>query len=258
MSSKFFILLLVLSGLLLGCERNNRIFEIPLLVSYQQQTLSCDSHFTHQGQWQLQQLFFYISKVAIKTEGQWRSVKLANNQWQNDDIALLGEECGSSGHWSLDIDDLIDESLIQGLRFELGVPFNKNHNNPLQASGILSNSNMFWSWQMGYKFFRLDLVSLDNKQNDWAFHLGSTGCRSASAMRTPDKVCANPNRVKITLDDYQAGSKIKLDLAMLLQGIKMGQQSRCLSMPTQDSCPTLFGNIGLLGSGQSIFELTYD
>ena len=256
--SKELAFLSVLICLLSSCEQGEYRLDIPFVAAYQQQPLNCDSNFSHQDRWQIKQLLFYVSKVQTKISGHWHTVTLQNNYWQNDDIALIGEACNNQAHWALNLKLNVDPSKIQALRFELAVPFDKNHANPLRASGVLSNSNMFWSWQLGYKFFRLDLGSLNETQSDWAFHLGSTGCNSASSVRGPNEPCANPNRLQVTLEHYKEGAGVTIDLAMLLNGIDIGQQSRCLSMPTQGSCPLLFKNMGLMNSGLSIFGVTDD
>ena len=101
----------------------------------------------------------------------------------------------------------------QALEFDLGVPFERNHANPLTAPPPLNAASMFWTWQTGYKFLRLDLGT------DWSFHLGSTGCVSESAVRPPE-ACRQPNRATIRLPAAAAfDGVVAVDLDGLLAGI---------------------------------------
>jgi uncharacterized repeat protein (TIGR04052 family) len=93
-------------------------------------------------------------------------------------------------------------SLFRAIRFTVGVPFELNHANPLMASPPLDRGDLFWTWQSGYKFLRADFMvgGLES-----SFHLGSTGCSSASALRPPAQPCAQPNRMRVEL----AGDPLK-------------------------------------------------
>jgi len=123
----------------------------------------------------------------------------------------------------------------------------------MRAQSIFANSNMFWTWQQGYKYMRLDLEhSITGQQ--WAFHLGATGCQSSSVLRPPHQACRQPNTVITTLSLTEQHPMITLDLSQLLSGIALHKESRCLSLPTQKSCLSLFSNIGLHGA-PSAFKL---
>ncbi len=43
---------------------------------------------------------------------------------------------------------------------------------------------MFWSWQLGYKFLRVDTAD-----DEFRIHLGSTGCQSDGAQPAADELC---------------------------------------------------------------------
>ena len=108
------------------------------------------------------------------------------------------------------------------LEFELGVPFERNHANPLAAPAPLNVPSMFWTWQTGYKFLRLDIGT------DWSFHLGSTGCISESAVRPPEG-CGQPNRVTIRLPAEAAfeGATV-VDLDTLLADVDTASAASCV------------------------------
>lgn len=113
---------------------------------------------------------------------------------------------------------------------------------------------------MGHKFFRLDLAksATENRQQEqglqtgWQFHLGSTGCQSASVMRSPKHACAYPNKPRFTLT-YQHETNLVLDLAPLLSDIlnkpELAENS-CMSDPHTLICKALLPKIGINGPSQ--------
>ena len=182
--------------------------------------------------WHIQNLRFYLSDFSLDQ----RPLQLTTSQWQEPGLALLGTDCQGNSNWVL----LFSEPLTAGqLSFTLGLPFTINHQNPLTASSPLNQGEMYWSWQLGYKFLRLDLQGADH---GWAFHLGSTGCQSASVLRPPTQPCRAANTVNITLN-YQPGQTLQLDLALLLNKIDLVANSSCMSDSQQTSCKQLFDNL---------------
>jgi len=93
---------------------------------------------------------------------------------------------------------------FNGIEFVVGVPAALNHGNPLSATAPLNDTAMLWSWQQGYKFFRMDTAGSNaaGVSTKSAFHLGSTGCVSPSALRPPAEPCAHHNRVTIRLTGF--------------------------------------------------------
>ncbi|WP_339066633.1 MbnP family copper-binding protein [Teredinibacter turnerae] len=153
-------------------------------------------------------LGFYLSAIELRgDDGQWLPLHLSGKQ----PVALVhltdqATQQMVSGQLSTDGGD------YRGLRFTVGVPEALNHANPLTAAFPLNDSGMFWSWQQGYKFLRIDAAG----SNKWALHVGSTGCQSPSAIRPPASPCAQSNRVTITLPDYNPSSDhIAVDIRAL-------------------------------------------
>lgn len=241
--------------ILSGCSQPPPAQVISFSPVYQDRQLPCETALSPQMQWQIDQLWFYISQVELKTNTGWKKATLVQNHWQHRHVALLGQHCIDSddSNWHLTITPSILLKDASQIQFTLGVPFAENHQNPMRAESIFANSNMFWTWQQGYKYLRLDLEHQLTGQN-WAFHLGATGCQSASALRPPSTPCEYPNRSKITIDLPHGPVDIALDLQQLLGTLALNNQSRCLSLPTQVSCQSLFQNLGLT-HGQSAFKL---
>ena len=109
---------------------------------------------------------------------------------------------------------------------------------------------MFWVWRSGHKFLRLEIAS-DN--DNWIFHLGSTGCQSVSPVRAPDEPCMNPNQVQIETK-LTPSSTVVFDLSALLNGLSLTQETSCQSEPINEHCQLLFQRIGITGD-QRVFGI---
>ncbi len=209
-------------------------------LSWQQQIVDCQQHLLiNNQQWQLQHMQFYLSDFSLNQQ----PLSLATTSWQQPQLALLGTDCQGNSNWQLQFMQPISAGT---LRFTLGLPFSINHQNPLTATAPLNNSAMFWSWQLGYKFLRLDLQGPDY---GWAFHLGSTGCQSASVLRPPAMPCQHANAVEVVLD-YQPGQQLQLNLERLLSDIPLLSDNSCMSDAQQQSCQMLFSNTAAPGVWQ--------
>lgn len=111
------------------------------------------------------------------------------------------------------------------IRFTVGVPFDLNHANPLTAKAPLDRGELFWSWQLGYKFLRVDLADGDR---EWSFHLGSTGCVSASSVRPPAAPCAQPNRLRVQLEGFDpTRAPVRVQLHELIEAMRAAQHVSC-------------------------------
>ena len=128
----------------------------------------------------------------------------------------------------------------EAVEFELGVPFERNHANPLTAPPPLNVASMFWTWQTGYKFLRLDVGT------EWSFHLGSTGCVSESAVR-PAEACRQPNRATIRLPAGAAfDGVVVVDLDRLLAGLDIAVAENCVeAYGEREQCRRLLTTLGL-------------
>tara|TARA_B100001059_G_scaffold109412_1_gene109275 strand:- start:29647 stop:30414 length:768 start_codon:yes stop_codon:yes gene_type:complete len=232
------ITFVVASGLLIACNPKPDRKALTIMninPAWQQQPIVCHEAITIQNeQWKLQYLRFYLSDFKLNQQPQLLTI----TPWQQPGLALLGTDCHGNDNWQL----TFAEPLAPGqLSFTLGLPFAINHQNPLTAISPLNFSEMFWSWQLGYKFLRLDMQGPDY---GWAFHLGSTGCQSASVLRPPALPCRAVNTFEVTLD-YQPNQKLQLNLAALLSDIVLSQQNSCMSDSLQTSCQRLFDNLTL-------------
>lgn len=224
-------------NLLVSCQKQPPT-AVSVQLLWQGQPIACGQALPLKG-WQLEQIQFYLADFQLNGQPQL----LSANDWQSQQIALLGTDCHSAGQWQV----LFQQPLSSGeLSFTLGVPQSLNHQNPLTAKSPLQQSDMHWSWQTGYKFFRLDL---QGPKGGWSMHLGATGCSSASVMRAPTLPCVAPNRPRVLLN-FQQGAELTLDLAPLFAQLTPAMDNSCMSDPNQKSCQVLLPIFGIGGPQQ--------
>lgn len=233
----------LLSLFLTACHKPDNLNDLTIQLNYGDEKISCSSSLPGITKWQLSQLQFYLSNFTL--DG--KALNLDNTQYQGYGTVLLGDTCENyqPGNWTI----TFSKPLTAGeLSFDLGVPFNVNHSNPLSLESPLNQSDMFWNWQLGHKFLRLDMrnsaLNSENQQTGWHFHLGSTGCTSASVMRAPKTSCKKPNRFNYKLD--LQGDVIILDIKPLLKPIFDQQQllsKSCMSENNTKTCKALFSSL---------------
>ncbi len=208
---------------------------------------------------------FYVSNIHLLTaEGEAVPFQLEQDGlWQHENVALLDFENGTAG--CSEIGNAAVNGIIigeapageyTGLRFDLGVPFELNHLDVTAAPSPLNIGAMWWSWQGGYKFIRVDLMTdATESEPAWNIHIGSTGCASPAGVIPPAEACARPNIATITFDAFDFDQNIIIaDLGGLLQDIALYENTPmppgCMSGVDDPDCPALFFNFGLsLDSG---------
>jgi uncharacterized repeat protein (TIGR04052 family) len=219
---------------------------------------------------------FYVSEIHLLTPGgQAVPVRLEQDGiWQYENVALLDFEdrtgpclTGTPETRGVVV-GRVPKGQYRGLRFTLGVPFALNHADATIAPSPLNLTSLFWSWQSGYKFVRIDLATVGRPQTivpgmvprfgdlegsqvlGFAIHLGSTMCAAEGATRPPSG-CRNPNRPTITLPDFDPDRDVVVaDLKRLLDGVDVdtnqpGSPAGCMSTPTDADCNPLMRNFGL-------------
>lgn len=214
---------------------------------------------------------FYVSNVRLRdSAGKETPVDLdQDGKWQLDDLALLDFENGtgtcSNGtpEMNSQITGKMPEGSYTGLRFTLGIPFNKNHADPLTQPSPLNLTALFWVWNAGHKFARLDFSSTGIPRG-FLIHLGSTGCTPSDTKLTIPTSCKSPNRVEVTFPSFNPlRDAVIADLGALLQDTNVdvsqnkpdpnepamdgGKRTSagCMSGPTTADCVSLFANFGL-------------
>ena len=205
----------------------------------------------------LEDFRFYVQDVELKnSDGQWVPVDLEDNQFQMENIALLDFEDGCGEVGNADLNDqvvgVVPEGDYDGLRFQMGLPPELNHQDASSASGVLNLTAMFWNWRGGYKFLRIDSGNIMNNPTVWRMHLGSTGCGEPEDLTLPPvEECTNPNRVAVELDGFDVDANtVVADFAELVADAPLGQNqdgtpAGCMSPPNDSDCGPIFENLGL-------------
>ena len=192
-------------------------------------------------------LSFYVSDPRL-VDARGKSVPLRLDEehpWQTKRNALLSLQSPCTREEDDFGNRIVQGSIRKGdfehVEFELGVPFEMNHTNPLRAPAPLNVPTMFWTWQTGYKFLRIDLAGR------WAFHIGSTGCHSASAVRPPAEPCRHPNLATIRLPVGTTDeTRIRIALDELLRDTNISEAENCLDAYAEKStCRKLVQRLGL-------------
>ncbi len=221
---------------------------------------SCGSAFAGVGMgssaWTPLDFRFYVHDVQLVPEsGAPVPVTLEQDgTWQHRNVALLDFEnaSGTCVNGTMLTNDRVRGRVAApagtrwtGLRFKLGVPQDLNHQNPAAAPSPLNLSTLFWAWQSGYKFVRIDGRSGANAVN---IHIGSTGCTGNAMMGTV--TCTEPNRPEVTLTGFDpTRNAVVADLARLVATTDvsrdMGGAPGCMSGLTDPECRTILPTLGI-------------
>lgn len=205
---------------------------------------------------------FYVSNVRlVNDKGEETPVALdQDGLWQVENVALLDFEDASAGcadSGTPDINTAIRGSVPAqtfvcpeceptAILFDLGVPFALNHLDVTVAPSPLNIPAMWWNWQGGYKFVRIDLkTDAAATEGAWFIHLGSTGCQAPDKNTPPAEPCARPNVASIRLDGFDVTKNVIVaDIADLVAEVNLSestpQPAGCMSGPDDPDCAVLF------------------
>lgn len=200
---------------------------------------------------------FFASNVRlVRADGGEVPVKLTEDGlWQTGGIALVDFEdaTGTCVNGTPETRHVIEGTApagdYVGVRFALGLPLEVNHREVTLQPSPLNLSRMFWSWNAGYKFMRLDLRSTGQPKG-WMVHLGSTGCTPEGSPSVPAVSCKNPNLAAIDVPYRLGRDEIRLDLKTLLaeSNVDLNQEKTamgCMAASNDAECAPLFRQLGL-------------
>ncbi|MGE3645130.1 MAG: MbnP family copper-binding protein [Beijerinckiaceae bacterium] len=264
---------------------------------------SCVSKFNHIGSARTTvspaDFRLFVSNVAlIDATGKAVPVELdQDGKWQYKNVALLDFEngAGSCTNGTPDMRTIVSGKVppgeYKGLRFEIGVPFELNHQDPTLAPSPLNLTAMFWTWQGGYKFIKVDMDSGDKPpmtggmkpamqhgagmnggmkpamkghghmggmgaSSGFSIHLGSTMCKAESRTSAPT-ACANGNRVAIEYRNFDLGKNLVVfDPAPVVADVDVskntaGTSAGCMSFPNDPECNAVMPQLGLAYGGHA-------
>lgn len=198
----------------------------------------------------------YVHDVRLVTEdGDEVRVELDDDgMWQNGEVALLDFENGCGDMGTPETNDTLRGTAppgpYTGIRFRVGVPESLNHADPTAAGTPLNLTALWWNWNGGYKFIRLEGNS--STFDGWRLHLGSTMCEGDMMGNA---TCNTANRPDVALDGFDpTASGLVVDLAELVATSAIddtGEQPGCMSNPMDADCAALFDSLGLPFGGSS-------
>ncbi len=239
------------------------------------QALSCDQTYTlgaADTDVSFTELKLYVSEIELlSADGAVPAELVADGVWSNGSTVLLDFEdaTGSCANGTPETNTVVNVEVpagdYTGVRFKVGVPFEENHQDVAVAPSPLNLTSMFWNWNGGYKFVRIDGRAQNGEaEGGFVFHVGSTGCTMPEGSEMVES-CANPNRAEIELNGFTPGSStIQMDVATLFGDADFTPANaasiNCQSFPTQDVCSQIFPRMGL-GFGdtpaaeQSVFSV---
>jgi uncharacterized repeat protein (TIGR04052 family) len=218
---------------------------------------ACGTTFTVAGQSaELADARMFLSSVELRVDGDWVPFELDASDWQHEGVALLDFEdgtalCADSGtaERNMAITGVAPNGTIDGVRFNVGVPFELNHQDSATAPAPLNSPGMFWTWQGGYKFVRVDWMV--DRAERWNVHVGSTGCVSDAPTVAPAEACSKPNLSQISLDLDPTVTPVQIDLGALVEGADIVANTLdtppgCMSSPMEPAdCSPVFDALGL-------------
>lgn len=207
---------------------------------------------------------FYVHDVKLVTAS-GTEVPVALEQdgvFQNGGVALLDFENGvgacSNGNAAVHhaVVGTVPEGKYSGVRFTIGVPFDRNHQDLVSQPSPLSITRMFWAWNSGHKFARFDSKSAEGKS--WVLHLGSGGCMPTGSAITAPTSCAQENRVTVSIADFDVDSDaIIADAAAIFAGNGGAGDQVCMSSIKSATCAPMFAAMGITFNGTAAKPQTF-
>lgn len=255
----------VLALVVLSLSACDGAAEVPFAVAFEglvgSEPASCGGVYSGVGttatDLTLGDLRVYVHDVrAVTDDGRELPVSLEQDGvWQYEDVALLdfesaGPDCPmGTVETNTSIRGTLAETdaAIVGVRFRLGVPEELNHDDVTLAPAPLNLQSMFWSWNGGHKFLRID-ARTTGLPDGLFVHLGSTGCEGDDRGNVTGCVQANRPEIEVTGFDPSVGS-VAIDVGALLAQSDMdsdlGGAPGCMSGFDDPDCREIFHNLGL-------------
>lgn len=258
------------SGALLGCgspdDSGSTSLALELQAGFGVQPADCNAGLTELGSSGVSarlldfRLFMHDVEL-VRAGGEHVPFSLTDDGvWQRDGVALLDFEDGSGSceTGSLDTNVALRGEAPQhddytGVAFTLGVPERLNHLDAATAPAPFNTPGMWWSWQGGYKYVKIDIAT-DEHPDGYFFHLGGTNCAGTPAEGF---ACQYANLGRIELSSSGLGAIVidgaslyrDLDLTELADG-RADLVPGCMASSGDPECPAMFAALGLAFEGQ--------
>ncbi|NMO22864.1 metallo-mystery pair system four-Cys motif protein [Pyxidicoccus fallax] len=251
--------------LMQGCGESEKTYTVRFSPQVREQALACGTSYTDigtsRGVIDLVDFRAYVRDVTlVRANGERHPLALdQDGTWQRDNLALLDfvdgtGECvaGNPGVRAEVVGTAPEHDDYTALEFKLGLPPERNHlNGPIEPAP-LNAPQMWWSWQGGFKFVKLDVRSRTNEL--FYFHLGAAGCTGSVAE---GYTCGADNQVTVLLNGFNPDTnQVVLDIAGLYSGVDVERvpdgvtdsMPGCMSGANDPECPLFFEHFGLTAS----------
>lgn len=243
-----------------------RTYTVRFSPQVRELALDCGTRYTDigtsKGTIELLDFRVYLRDVTlVRANGERHPLTLEQDgTWQRDAIALLDFEDGTG---TCDTRSPEVRTQVVGtapghgdytaLEFKVGLPPEMNHLNGPVEPPPLNAPGMWWSWQGGYKFVRLDVRTGANEA--YYFHLGASGCTGSVAA---GYTCSSDNQATIRLEGFDPDShQVVLDVGALYSGLDVERvpdgvtdsMPGCMSGAGDPECPSFFEHFGMARDG---------
>lgn len=196
----------------------------------------------------------YVHDVTLhRIDGEVIPLELEQDGlWQYQDVALLDFEdrTGACVNGTPETNAVIRGKAppgdYRGIGFVIGLPFDLNHGDGANAPSPLNLSALFWDWNAGHKFLRVDAQT--SAGSPFLVHLGSTGCMPDGAGKVA--TCSRDNLAEIMIMGPDPRSAtIGLEYAALVAGVDIandkGGAPGCMSDIDDPECVNVLGALGI-------------
>lgn len=218
----------------------------------------------------------YVHDVRlVRADGEKVPFTLVDDgKWQYQNLALLDfeDKTGTCENGTTDTNTslrgTVPAGTYTGLELKIGVPFALNHADVATAPSPLNLSGLFWSWNSGYKFARIDGRSptadagmnmdagtdmdggMEMDESVFSIHLGSTECQGDPATGGTVMACGKPNIGEVALHGFDpTRTTILVDYKALVAGSDLttngGGAPGCMSGATDPECPSILARLGV-------------
>jgi uncharacterized repeat protein (TIGR04052 family) len=199
----------------------------------------------------------FVHDVALVREsGEEIALELDEDHvFQRDGVALLDFEdaTGTCNTGSSPVNTTLRGKApayddYRGVAFTVGVPERLNHLDAATAPSPFNAPGMWWSWQGGFKYMKVDVATEANPEG-FFFHLGATACGG-----TPERgfSCGYENLARVKVEALGLGAVV-LDAAALYENVDLEQVADnvtdfiagCMGFAGDPECRLMFEALGL-------------
>jgi len=203
----------------------------------------------------LNDLRFFVHELTAIQGDHEIAIGLDQSAWQYGEVALLDFEdgCGTGNpDTNAIVTGTVADADIDGICLTVGIPDYLNHVNPDLQPSPLNVSAMFWNWNDGYKFIRVDgnNPNITDDTGRFNIHLGSAGCGDTDKTTPPTESCTFPNRPRYCFEGFDPDAQtLVFDVGAVLQDSTIvntpATRPGCMADPSDPECQLIMPRLGV-------------